>query len=850
MNPRRVLTGLALAAGCGDGPQLAEIQDHPTMISATVASRARVDALLPSDLMVEPGGATWVLDGYAGRALQIGPDGEVIATIGDPATWGHPLRMAQGDDGRRWLSDPAGRLLQVDAAGLVVAQLPAPPMDGAGEQAAGPSAPVALLDLGDALVVSDRAGRVSWLDPVTGAVQRQVSLDAEGERFSLIADLSLMPDGRMLAVDTLLGRVHVLSAEGEAVARAGRYGAWVGYLKQPKAVLALEDGAVAVADSELGAVQIFDEEGVARGVIAVDGAPLRLAHPVALERGPAGELLVLDAGAAEIIRLQLDGPSLEAALDGAPRRWLRTPLAAADPLPPLGGERCVQCHSGVVNDSREVWDPKRDAHPVNIKPEKAIPAYFPLSDTGQLVCTTCHSPHGSVSLAELEGASPEQQAALAPREQADTTFLRMGQQGSELCVACHTEAAHEGALEMIGLGGGGHPTGQALVSALAKRGGGLSSATGPTADPTRGQCLSCHAVHGATGPHLTRDDADGAVCVACHQAQASTGRTHPMGEASATDAVRAAKAGLPLDAGGHVSCQSCHALLGGEGDALLRRTAGGSTLCASCHTSQASALGGGHARLHGAAGLSCLSCHDVHGLSPATAMLRGASSSSDADPQGCLSCHGKGSADARRGVIPGVLGHPVHGEVHGDSALTCETCHDAHDPRPSRGLAACEGCHAEQASAAHRGGHGQATCLDCHPMHSAAPSTRLSASVNPSSATCLACHAATSANAAAPKLLSYSHPEMVFTPDGARWTPLGGLPLFAADGSPQPAGQNGALTCSSCHLTHGPDAAEPGDNLRRPGWREACAACHGEKALPLYRYFHRSDRWDDLEESP
>ena len=201
---------------------------------------------------------------------------------------------------------------------------------------------------------------------------------------------------------------------------------------------------------------------------------------------------------------------------------------------------------------------------------------------------------------------------------------------------------------------------------------------------------------------------------------------------------------------------------------------------------------------------------------------------------------------------PGTLGHPVDGEAHGakGEALTCETCHDAHNPRADRGLAACEGCHAEQASAAHRGGHGSATCLDCHPMHSAAPSAKLSGSVNPRSAPCLACHASTSANATAPKVLSYSHPELVFTPDGSRWTPLGGLTLYAADGTEEPAGKNGALTCSSCHLTHGPDASEPGDNLRRPGWKEACSSCHGEKALPLYRYFHRSDRWDDLEVSP
>jgi hypothetical protein len=46
------------------------------------------------------------------------------------------------------------------------------------------------------------------------------------------------------------------------------------------------------------------------------------------------------------------------------------------------------------------------------------------------------------------------------------------------------------------------------------------------------------------------------------------------------------------------------------------------------------------------------------------------------------------------------------------------------------------------------------------------------------------------------------------------------------------------MTCSTCHETHGPDADKPGDHLRRPGWEEVCAACHGDQGLVLYRYFH------------
>ena len=143
---RRILLGFSLLSGCGGGPELPEIQDHPTMISATVESRVTLDAVLPSDLLAAPGGEVWVLDGYAGRALRIAPDGSVSATIGDPERWGHPLRLGSGGEGHLWLSDPAGRLLQIDESGGVTRQLAAPALD-ATNPSSGPSAPVALLEL-------------------------------------------------------------------------------------------------------------------------------------------------------------------------------------------------------------------------------------------------------------------------------------------------------------------------------------------------------------------------------------------------------------------------------------------------------------------------------------------------------------------------------------------------------------------------------------------------------------------------------------------------------------------------------------------------------------------------------
>jgi hypothetical protein len=118
----------------------------------------------------------------------------------------------------------------------------------------------------------------------------------------------------------------------------------------------------------------------------------------------------------------------------------------------------------------------------------------------------------------------------------------------------------------------------------------------------------------------------------------------------------------------------------------------------------------------------------------------------------------------------------------------------------------------------------------------------LDADVNPFSKRCLGCHSTDAESGDTSRVSDYEHPAPVFTPGGQRWQPLGDIPLYDASGLEVPAGANGDLTCGSCHRTHGPDPDEPADELRRPGWKAGCAACHGESTLAYYLYFHQPDR--------
>ncbi len=353
-------------------------------------------------------------------------------------------------------------------------------------------------------------------------------------------------------------------------------------------------------------------------------------------------------------------------------------------------------------------------------------------------------------------------------------FLRRDRAEDGLCGACHSEDPHSSGVS----GEGAHPSGAALRQALAARG------------EAGGDCLTCHTPHAAVADPLLRSLDGEAACSGCHADRAVTVGSHPRAGAHPRVGATA-----PVDAHGQVTCRSCHTLTDGVGPALLRSRDGG---CVSCHDAVA------HGRR------ACLDCHAVHDAQAPDALL--ATHPASGDARGCSDCHAGPGQEA---------GHPVASAR--PDPLDCETCHAAHAPAPSK---TCAQCHEEQGAA---GGHGRATCLDCHPAHTAGPADR-----PPGPEQCLACHGP---SGAATLLATWTHPTPLFEDSAPGWPAAQGLTFYDDHGAPVAAGQPGALTCASCHTTHGPEGR---DHLRRDGWKPVCASCHGAEALLLYRGFHEA----------
>ena len=190
--------------------------------------------------------------------------------------------------------------------------------------------------------------------------------------------------------------------------------------------------------------------------------------------------------------------------------------------------------------------------------------------------------------------------------------------------------------------------------------------------------------------------------------------------------------------------------------------------CETCHDKGKVAhyQGGPHDRR----GVSCASCHSVHGFKSETAMLKTAR-----EPETCYSCHPQVRARMNR-----VSHHPVR-----EGAMACSSCHDTHGSNPKLVAAdwvneTCYKCHAEK-----RGPflweHAPArdNCLNCHDPHGTNHRGLL---INKPPYLCQRCH------------LNTLHAAVMY--DG-RDTPRGSAPTAYGTGR----------ACTNCHRSiHGTNA--------------------------------------------
>jgi DmsE family decaheme c-type cytochrome len=231
-----------------------------------------------------------------------------------------------------------------------------------------------------------------------------------------------------------------------------------------------------------------------------------------------------------------------------------------------------------------------------------------------------------------------------------------------------------------------------------------------------------------------------ATCALCHQAEVKSFPDNPHAK-------------LMLEHGGKgVTCESCH----GPGKAHVDSGGVASKIfrfnkatpqqveqkCLSCHV-------GDHPNFertaHGQAGVSCISCHNVHAFVPETEMLKAK------QPNLCYQCHTD---------IKAAFALPTHHQVD-EGLMKCTDCHNPHGTFQDKLLRAgadqnaiCTKCHVENLGpfVYEHPPVKLEGCTSCHFPHGS-PNPRLLVRNNINSM-CLQCHSA-SMNFTAPGTPSF-----------------------------------------------------------------------------------------------
>jgi len=247
-----------------------------------------------SDLDGQPLGALEQTGGVGGApfatGIAVGPGGEVYLSERVPSRVrvfdadGHYLRSwSVPDEPGGVAAAPDGRVYVVTRSGLWV-------YDAAGSELARWSADGSRVAVDGAGRILVAGGLVTAYDASGNVLQRWVASPAG------VADVG----GRLLATDAARNRVVVLEPDGRVTE------AWPGpgpeELFRPRAVAALPDGGVLVADNRQNRIVRYDAGGVFQGVLGT------MTGPTGIAVAPSGEAFVRSAF--DVVRFAPDGPVL------------------------------------------------------------------------------------------------------------------------------------------------------------------------------------------------------------------------------------------------------------------------------------------------------------------------------------------------------------------------------------------------------------------------------------------------------------------------------------------------------------------------------------------------------------
>ncbi len=399
---------------------------------------------------------------------------------------------------------------------------------------------------------------------------------------------------------------------------------------------------------------------------------------------------------------------------------------------------CITCHDGYVVDSRLTVEADNPHHLLKKVPENLkLPDILRLDSDNEIYCGTCHTLHDFKDSAQV----------------GSTAFMRMDNDKSQLCVACHGNRT--GRKE-----GASHPVLRVVKAQSRIKAAELGAKFSPAGEMI---CQSCHQAHGKRA--LTASTAKSALCLTCHQEQAGLLNSRHDMRAQFPN-LKNIRHQTPVKSG---PCGVCHVPHHAAGNKIWARPLTGDPpakqMCLTCHGEngelQAKRLGqynhpvnvrpkdryagGVHLPLFSANGVKtptgsvqCFSCHNVHRWDP-NATANGGDVKVDGDAGNsflriandgtsalCVTCHSDKrpllTSDHNLGITAPLEKNAL--SMTPENAGPCSTCHVPHHAAQRRLWArpltadedwasqVCTSCHNARGSAKNKlvGGND-------HPIH-------------------------------------------------------------------------------------------------------------------------------------
>lgn len=473
---------------------------------------------------------------------------------------------------------------------------------------------------------------------------------------------------------------------------------------------------------------------------------------------------------------------------------------------------CYSCHDGYVVDSRTAIVQGNKHHQLKKVPDwLELPDTFRLDINNELYCGTCHGFHDVQASGDI-GTVP---------------FMRLENDRSEMCMACHRDKAEK-------LGESNHPLQKKNDIIPREKLKELGGKLGPEGEII---CQSCHIPHG--NPTLIEPLSESKICLVCHDDKKTVLKSDHNLAITFSEAKNTQGKGVEETG----PCSSCHLPHKGGGKWMWARKQEegnpASKACKSCHGQEQEARKTG------------INSHPLNVKPQNTPELPLFADDGSRVAEGmvqCPSCHDvhRWNPEKNDGYAEGMEGSSVDSflRIGNDASELCVTCHDNkkaltrtdHDLRVT-----APGLHNNQGMLPENSG----PCGACHTPHNAA-NKRLWAgkplSGNPASAMCLACHGEKSKHIQK-SIGEHSHPiDVSPTPE---IDAASDLPLYSEEGEKQ---NSGKVQCGSCHdphrwdpysLTSGSGENREGDGsnsfLRRANGKQSalCLTCHNNKKQVL-----------------